>query len=300
MRALPSSLDASLASGVTTLCWCWRIARADGVVLGFTDHDRDLTFDSITYAAASAQGAGAVNAEAGFASNAGAVAGALESALITEADIARGLYEGAAVTLYRVDWSDPDSRVLFWSGTIGEISRGEHGFEGELLGRQAALERSIGRVYQRRCDAELGDGRCGVDLDQAAYRANATADVVTGARSLRATALASFADGWFAGGVLRWLTGDNTGATSEIAAHRANTADASIELHEPPPSPIAAGDTFSIDAGCDKRWATCKAKFANTVNFRGFPLTPGDDWLQAGPRSSDRNDGGSLWTDRDA
>ena len=28
---------------------------------------------------------------------------------------------------------------------------------------------------------------------------------------------------------------------------------------------------------CDKRFATCKAKFANALNFRGFPHLPGND-----------------------
>ena len=53
MRAIPSGLDTALRSGATTLSWCWRVARRDGVVYGFTDHDRDLTFDSTTYEAAS-------------------------------------------------------------------------------------------------------------------------------------------------------------------------------------------------------------------------------------------------------
>jgi len=53
MKALSPDLAAHLASGATTLCWCWRVVRRDGVVLGFTDHDRALTFDGTTYEAAS-------------------------------------------------------------------------------------------------------------------------------------------------------------------------------------------------------------------------------------------------------
>jgi hypothetical protein len=41
--------------------------------------------------------------------------------------------------------------------------------------------------------------------------------------------------------------------------------------------PIAIGDTFVIRAGCDKRLETCRAKFTNVVNFRGFPHIPGQD-----------------------
>lgn len=53
MKSLSPGLAAHLAGGVTTLCRCWRLERKDGTVMGFTDHDRDLAFDSVTYRAAS-------------------------------------------------------------------------------------------------------------------------------------------------------------------------------------------------------------------------------------------------------
>lgn len=299
MRTVPVGLAASLASGVTTLCWCWRVARRDGVTLGFTDHDRDLAFAGVFYRAASAQSAGAVEARAGFAGGTAAVGGVLEHGAISEADIVKRLYDGATVELFRVDWSDPASRVRVWSGFLGDIARGELGFEAELRGRQATLERSIGRVFQRRCDAELGDVRCGVDVTQPTLRATGTVTGLIDARSFTTGSLSAFADGWFARGLLIWTGGANLGARCEVDAHRGG-ALAAVELLAPPAAAIAAGDVFQIDAGCDKRWATCKAKFANTVNFRGFPMMPGDDWLAAGPRSGDRNDGGSLWTGRNA
>ena len=51
---------------------------------------------------------------------------------------------------------------------------------------------------------------------------------------------------------------------------------------------IAAGDTFAVTAGCDKQFATCRAKFANAVNFRGFPHMPGNDFVAAYPRAGRR------------
>ena len=48
MKNLSHALQAHLDDGTTTLSWCWRISRADGVALGFTDHDRALSFDSDT------------------------------------------------------------------------------------------------------------------------------------------------------------------------------------------------------------------------------------------------------------
>ena len=52
-----------------------------------------------------------------------------------------------------------------------------------------------------------------------------------------------------------------------------------IELWQAPPEAIAAGDMFTVTAGCDKRFATCRDRFANGVNFRGFPTIPGNDFV---------------------
>ena len=50
-----------------------------------------------------------------------------------------------------------------------------------------------------------------------------------------------------------------------------------MTLLEAPVRSITGGDAFIVRAGCDKRLETCGAKFANTVNFRGFPHIPGQD-----------------------
>ena len=61
------------------------------------------------------------------------------------------------------------------------------------------------------------------------------------------------------------------------------------------PQPLAPGDTFTVTAGCDKRFATCRDRFANGINFRGFPQIPGNDFLVAYPVPGEPgNTGGSL------
>ena len=49
---LAPALAAHLATGATTMAYCWRVTRHDGVVLGFTEHDRDLVYAGTTFAAA--------------------------------------------------------------------------------------------------------------------------------------------------------------------------------------------------------------------------------------------------------
>nr|WP_325048889.1 phage BR0599 family protein [Rhodophyticola porphyridii] len=48
-----------------------------------------------------------------------------------------------------------------------------------------------------------------------------------------------------------------------------------------------------LEAGCDKRMETCRLKFNNLLNFRGFPDIPGDDWLMSYPARTNARDGGS-------
>jgi hypothetical protein len=47
-----------------------------------------------------------------------------------------------------------------------------------------------------------------------------------------------------------------------------------------------------VGATCDKRWASCVGTFGNGVNFRGFPSSPGEDFLTLYPAEGERNDGG--------
>ena len=72
-------------------------------------------------------------------------------------------------------------------------------------------------------------------------------------------------------------------------------ADRVVELWRAPSAPLVPDDVFDIYAGCDKRADTCRAKFANFPNFRGFPHIPGDDWMSAYPNSNEVHDGGSLY-----
>ena len=47
---------------------------------------------------------------------------------------------------------------------------------------------------------------------------------------------------------------------------------------------VVAGDAVTVLAGCDRRFATCRDKFANSINFRGFPHIPGNDFVLSYPK----------------
>ncbi len=162
MRAVPADLAAQLNSDVARLCHAWILTRPDGVVLGFTDHDRDLTVEGAICRAATGWTAGAHETAAGFSPGLSAALGALDDAAITEADIEAGLYDGASVACLRVDWSAPSLFVRLWRARIAKLRCEGQAFTAELEGPLAALDRVAGRAFGRLCDAALGDARCGV------------------------------------------------------------------------------------------------------------------------------------------
>lgn len=163
MRTIPDEMTARIESGAAMLCHAWLLRRADGVELGFTNHDRDLVVEGVTCRAASGWTAGAQDSAVGLGAGSAAAAGGLDDAAITEGDVEAGHYDGAAVTLWRIDWDRPDLKVRLWTASLARIRRAGAGFTAELEGPLAKLERVVGRTYGRECDAILGDGRCGVD-----------------------------------------------------------------------------------------------------------------------------------------
>lgn len=292
MRAIPEALAERLASGVTTFAHVWRITRRDESVFAFTDHDEPLLFDDLVCEPITGLSAGAIEKSVGLNVDTASISGALASEAITEDDLARGLWDGARVDLYRVDWTAPTLCVHLFAGRIGEVRRGAQAFEAELRGLQAQLNVPVGRVFSRFCDADLGDGRCGKDIEEPAFRGEGVVSAVLGGGAFRADGLEAFEEAWFARGRLVW----DAGGESEVATHRLTGGAAVLELLDAPGVALEIGATFVVYAGCDKRFETCRAKFANTLNFRGFPHMPGNDVVQSGPVSGEPMDGRSRFS----
>ncbi len=250
--------------------------------------------DGVTCSAESGATGTAVEQGTGLAADNLEIVGALTSGRLAESELARGLFDGAAVAVWRVDWASPADRVLILSGTVGEVSRGPTAFTAEVRGLADRLNQPRGRVYQRSCDALLGDARCGVDAGAAAIRGAGTVATVRSARSVTASGLSAYVSRWFEAGRLVWTSGANAGAAVEVRAHGLSGGLASLDLWEPMPAPISPGDTFQVVAGCDKSLASCRDKFANVLNFRGFPDLPGNDYAVAYAVQGADNDGGRL------
>jgi uncharacterized phage protein (TIGR02218 family) len=294
MKTLDSGLVTHLSGGVTTLCFCWRVERKDGTVMGFTDHDRDLTFDGVTYAAATGFTASQIEDQLGLAVSNLDVDGALSSLAITEDDLNAGRWDDAAITIYRVNWADTSQRVIVRKGYLGKVTRSAVAFTAELRGLAARLDQTAGRVFQRTCPWDLGDSRCTVDLDDDTMHGAGTVTQAIDDFDFVASGLDDFASGWFSRGKIVWTSGANEGLAVEAKSHSQTDTAARISLFLPVPDPIQVGDTFTITAGCDKRIETCRDKFSNVVNFGGFPHMPGNDFILSVAKQGSGNDGGAL------
>lgn len=286
MRSIPSALQTKLDSGVTTLAQCWKLARRDGVTQGFTDHDRDLVVDGVTFRAGTGFTASEATSRFDLSVDGAEISGALDDDnALTEADLSAGRYDAAAVETWLVDWSEPALKVLTARGTLGEVRRAGAAFTAELRGLADLLSQESGRLYTAKCNADLGDARCKVDLADAALRGNGTVAAVTGASMFTAAGLDAHATALFSAGRLVWSSGANAGLAMEIKEHRVVLGHVRLSLWQAMAEPIAVGDGFTVSAGCDKRFATCRDRFANADNFRGFPHIPGNDFLVSYPTS---------------
>jgi uncharacterized phage protein (TIGR02218 family) len=291
MRTLSPGFQAHLDSGTTTLCHCWRVTLKSGERLGFTDHDRTLSFDGTSFEAQSGFTGSAIESSVGLNVDNMDAEGALKSAVLDETRLRAGDFDHAAIEIWRVNWADVTMRTVMRKGHLGEVSFGDGAFTVEVRGLSHLMNQAKGRLYQFSCDAQLGDARCGVNLNSAANRDVGTVAAVEDAALLLNNI--DFVDDFATRGLVSFSNGKNLA----IKRQRKIGALTRVDLWQALPFSVAVGDTVTVLAGCDKQFETCRSKFNNGVNFRGCPHMPGTDFVTAFAASSDpNNDGGRRST----
>lgn len=296
MKTLEAGFSSHIDQVVTTLCWCWKLSRKDETVpRGFTDHDVDVAFGGVTFEAASGFTASQIETALGFSIDNLDVSGALSSDDLTETDLSSGLYDEAEIEVWRVNWASTDQRVLIHKGTLGEVKRGKTAFQAEIRGLMQQLAAPIGRAYNYTCDADVGDTRCKIDITNPAYAGTGTVASVIDNRRVTVSGLTAFENQFFTSGKLSWTSGLNAGRSMEIKRHASSAGVISIELWQSMSDDIAAGDSFKMTVGCDRAFATCKKKFSNATNFRGYPYMLGTDAALGYANSETDFDGGSRY-----
>ncbi|HEX7875160.1 MAG TPA: DUF2163 domain-containing protein [Sphingobium sp.] len=268
-----SGLEA-LAKPLATLAFCWRLERRDGVTIGLTSHDRDMTIGHVRYRAAPGMTPSAIRS--GITAEGGDtdLEGALVADAINESDLMAGRWDGAALELRLTEWDAPgDLWLLLAQGEIGSVARRGGAFTAELVGAMAALKAPVAPSTSPDCRAALGDRQCRVDM--AARRrvvaVEGVEDVVVGVSGLAA--------GAYSFGTLRWMTGANGGMVQAVVDNDGDT----VTLADPPAFAVEPGALALLTEGCDRQLTTCRTRFANVVNFRGEPYLPGTDLLTRYP-----------------
>jgi len=255
---------------LTTLAFCWRLDRRDGVTLGLTSHDRDLWFGDLLHRAAPGLVPSAIETHRTMDPGSVDLTGALTSDALAEADLAAGLWDGARLLLYAVNWQAPDvGSVFLVRGQLGRVEMSGTGFSVELSGATSRLDRPVTEATAPQCRAALGDERCGVDL-----RGRRVLARCSSAGEFEVMLDAALPDGRFVLGQLRWLTGPLAGRSVLVLGQ----AGAQIILADLVPDGLA-GHLVELTEGCDRTLATCTARFANAPNFQGEPHLPGNDLL---------------------
>ncbi len=289
-----AALQAHLEGGLTTVCHAWKITRKDGVALAFTDHDLPLNFEGAEFRADAGLSAKAIAQTTGLSVDNTEAIGALSDASIREDAIEQGRFDGAEVQAWLVNWADVSQRWLQFRGTIGEMRRVDGAFRAELRGLTEALNRTLGRVYQKPCTAVLGDKQCRFDTSLLGYSLVLPVDVEESGRKFIWDSLPGFDEEFFIRGRLDVLEGPAEGLFGLIKHDRVVGKKRFIELWEPIKGDVSTGTQIKLLAGCNKQMNTCRLKFNNLLNFRGFPDLPGEDWVIAVPKAAGTNSGGSL------
>jgi uncharacterized phage protein (TIGR02218 family) len=267
--------DPWLAGPVTSAAYGWRIERGDGVTMGFTSHDRDVSVDGVLLRASPGMRPSSIVESTGLETDGLEVGGALTSSSITAADLAAGRWDTARLEIFLFDWSNPAAgKRILAVGELGAVSYSSSAFETELLGLTRRLDRPIAPQTSPSCRASFCDSACGLNIMRFRHLRTVAAinhEIV----ALDSPVAASL----FANGQLHWLGGPNSGLSSNIIGNEASFVTLSRSAH----FPVTLGTRIALTEGCDKRLETCAARFGNAVNFRGEPHLPGNDLLTRYP-----------------
>ncbi|MBO9580743.1 MAG: DUF2163 domain-containing protein [Sphingobium sp.] len=265
---------AILGQSLCAFAFCWRLERRDGVTIGLTSHDRTVMVDGLRYEPAPGITPSAIQHGGDPRTDIAEVAGALSGAALSEADLDAGRWDGASAVLHLTEWTEPGTLWLELArGTLGSVARSSIGYSAALKGLGVQLAEEAAPATSPTCRARFGDRDCTVDL-----RPLQSTAVLIEAHAERVR-FDGLGEGLYLFGSLRWLTGPCAGIAQMIVGQDGDD----LFLAEPPPLAVEAGMRALLTQGCDKRLATCSARFGNAANFRGEPFLPGMDLLTRYP-----------------
>jgi len=269
-RTISSEIKDHLGKQTTTLAICWKLVRKDGTVMGYTSHDKDIEYGGVTYYPAECAEVSSLEQTADAEPDNMEISVAFGEG-ITKYDVYKGLYDNASLYVFMINYEDTGMGIIkIVSGNIGNITAEEYGGKFEFFSLSDRLKTTTGNIYDYRCNARLGDERCGVNLTSWTTTGTVTSVID---RGIFTDSSNTYEDNYYNYGVVTFTSGNNDGWTREVKTFESCTFYLFSEL----PYSIEIGDTFTIVKGCDGFHDTCKGTFDNFVNFRGQPHIPGRD-----------------------
>jgi uncharacterized phage protein (TIGR02218 family) len=268
MKTISTAMKGYLQGSLTTFCTCWLVTRTDGVVMGFTDNDTDLTVNGQTYNRITGYNPTAIQSSSDMTVDNLEVQGLFNAGYITESDLDTGVYDGAEVTVYMVNRFDTSAGMItLRSGYLGQGTYENNSFTMEVRGLHQRHTQQILETISAVCVVSFGSTRCGMDVTKFTFPGTVESVV----NNIQVTTNLTNNANTFKAGILTWTTGANAGR--KIKVNSFGQPAGVLTFVYPPDFPMAVGDTFSVVAGCDGQKATCQG-FGNYINFQGQADVP--------------------------
>jgi len=286
MKNLTPAMLAHIAQENTNLALCWSMILMDESEFYYTDSDKPIEYDGNTYQPYAAIVPSATSTTSNLAVDNMEVTLAWDGDLATETEIRGGRFDFATMNIFFVNYDDPDGMgtIPILKGKLGEIIIEDNLVRVDIRGMTQYLQQRMGELYSIGCQATFGDSRCKVDAGDPIYTKAFSVDSVDPVhpkRKFNILEVLGVADGYFTGGYIHWLGGTNKNTKMDIKVYF--ESGQAVELYEPLIRDIQPGDSGNIIVGCDKKFETCKTKFDNMINFRGFPHLTGVTKMLRGP-----------------
>lgn len=279
MKAIPAALLTELQSTSPRIAVLVSVQSTAGQIVRYTDHDVPLTIGADEYFPGLTIATQTSKSSASPATQSQQLL--LDDFFLTKADATDGAFDGALVEISIVSWADiAAGTLLLVKGTTGKLDIGDTHVDTEIRSLSDRLRQNIIRTYNTACDVDvLGDARCKVNL--APFTVSGTVSAVVGSNNdqFDSTELAAQPDNWFQFGQFTWTSGNNATVApfNQTKTHTQEGSAGRITLAFPAPRPIQVGDNFTSIAGCDRKFPTCRDKFNNAPNNRGYPYVPGQN-----------------------
>ncbi|KJV68659.1 DUF2163 domain-containing protein [Candidatus Neoehrlichia procyonis] len=267
MKIISKKLKSHLAQNIITIAHCWQIILKDNSIIGFTDHDKSLTINNITYHAKSGTHIHPINFNI-ISEGQTKIESVIDSALINELDVIHGKYNSSKVTIFIVNYEDiSQGTLILFTGMIHKVILNNGKFIAELKGLSDILSQNIVDVFSPQCRAQFCDNQCKMKEEKFTITSSITNIIHS---NMFEDINLPYNDNYYKYGSVTFLTGKN----SNISIVVINNKNKYIQLVKSPPYSMHISDTYSIIAGCDKNYTTCHNKFNNSKNFRGEPHIP--------------------------